>query len=103
MLLSFSIENIFNILSKKLSKSEVCQVGYCLIDKVVYTLIYLGFECNLSIVTNKKIIELVTRKEAKMKNLDEEYREFKKYLNTLDLSEMEYERRIKEWCDKNNY
>lgn len=57
----------------------------------------------MSIVTNKKIIELVTRKEAKMKNLDEEYREFKKYLNTLDLSEMEYERRIKEWCDKNNY
>ena len=57
----------------------------------------------MSIVTNKKIIELVTRKEAKMKNLDEEYREFKRYLNTLDLSEVEYERRIKEWCDKNNY
>ncbi len=38
-----------------------------------------------------------------MKNLDEKYREFKKYLNTLNLSGMEYERRIKEWCDKNNY
>ena len=31
------------------------------------------------------------------------YKAFKQYLNTLNLSAVEYEKRLKEWCKKMGY
>jgi hypothetical protein len=34
---------------------------------------------------------------------DREYENYKNYLKSLCLSSKEYEKRIREWCRKNNY
>lgn len=31
------------------------------------------------------------------------YQAFKRYLGTLNLSSAEYEKRLKEWCERNKY
>lgn len=36
-------------------------------------------------------------------NKTQKYEAYKKYLQSLNLSCEEYERRIREWCRKNNY
>jgi hypothetical protein len=38
-----------------------------------------------------------------MSNKDREYREFKQYLQSLNLTSAEYERRLRKWCRENNY
>lgn len=34
---------------------------------------------------------------------DQKYEEFKRYLRSLNLDWQEYERRLREWCEKNKY
>lgn len=36
-------------------------------------------------------------------NKTQKYEEYKKYLQSLNLSYEEYERRMREWCKRNNY
>lgn len=32
-----------------------------------------------------------------------QYEKYKKYLRSLNLNHQEYYKRLKEWCDKNNF
>ena len=34
---------------------------------------------------------------------DRRYEDYKNYLKSLNLNYQEYEKRIREWCKKNNY
>lgn len=34
---------------------------------------------------------------------DRQYEDYKNYLKSLNLNWQEYEKRIREWCKKNNY
>ena len=50
---------------------------------------------------NNKHTKLFTG--GKKMNKTQKYEEYKKYLQSLNLSYDEYERRIREWCKRNNY
>ena len=43
------------------------------------------------------------KEEIIMSVKDRQYEDYKNYLKGLNLSWQEYEKRIREWCKKNNY
>ncbi len=41
--------------------------------------------------------------ERERLNKTKQYEEYKRYLRSLNLTSVEYEKRIREWCRKNKY
>ena len=68
-------------------------MGYFIVGILCY---YLGIftMCLINVASRE------TKGEEKMSKISD-YEAYKRYLNSLNLTPQEYERRLREWCKKN--